>query len=412
MNHKWLDRALIFSMAGFGFGLNTSISIAQSFFGMSLFIWLADLIYKRRKRIQTSYLEWGNLKTIILAMVLWVIYRLFHVTLSTDPLQELINAREVWLLLIVPMVILGTKKSLGLRFFIWGLLVGGALIGLIALYELYTHDFYYMSFRTSLFNYTHHLTLTGTLGLSLMAGCYFFFKERKELNQSSKILFFILMFLTAGGFVLARSRGGYLAAAIIILFFMIFVMRKWFLVLVPIIMLMPGILIERSKFVNNMLFEAGEARSPWSSFGIRLDLWRGGLNVHKDFPLFGIGDHDLGMFWYKYRTHRAKEFAFHGSHMHNDYFQALVAFGVIGFTIFLLFYLAPLLDLRKKIFHLKLNQLAYDKWPVFFLFASIVMMMVLSLSQCYYTDEEVQMVFWAIVGLNYRFIESSEQFND
>lgn len=85
--------------------------------------------------------------------------------------------------------------------------------------------------------------------------------------------------------------------------------------------------------------------SPGSHAGTtaeRLDFWNAGIRMILANPLVGTGDADYKETYMKYRVEGATGEAYLGSHMHNDYINTTVLYGVGGLTLHLAFYLLPL----------------------------------------------------------------------
>jgi len=61
---------------------------------------------------------------------------------------------------------------------------------------------------------------------------------------------------------------------------------------------------------------------------VRLSLWRVGWEIFKDYPLFGVGDINMGEYQKKYRNYYEKEI--HG-HLHNNFIHVLASLGLFGF---------------------------------------------------------------------------------
>jgi hypothetical protein len=60
---------------------------------------------------------------------------------------------------------------------------------------------------------------------------------------------------------------------------------------------------------------------------VRLSLWRVGWEIFKDYPIFGVGDINMGEYQKKYRRYYEKEL--HG-HLHNNFIHVLAALGLFG----------------------------------------------------------------------------------
>jgi O-antigen ligase len=78
--------------------------------------------------------------------------------------------------------------------------------------------------------------------------------------------------------------------------------------------------------------ERSKLNSIWDPFmpsnTTRLSLWRVGWEIFKDYPIFGVGDIDMGEYQKKYRKYYEKEI--HG-HLHNNFVHVLATLGLFGF---------------------------------------------------------------------------------
>src|SRR4030095_8086666 len=70
----------------------------------------------------------------------------------------------------------------------------------------------------------------------------------------------------------------------------------------------------------------------------RFIMWDTGIKIIKDHPLLGVGDVDINKI---YRMYKKPEIHGEGSHMHNNFFQIAVNFGLIGLVswILMMFYI-------------------------------------------------------------------------
>ena len=90
-----------------------------------------------------------------------------------------------------------------------------------------------------------------------------------------------------------------------------------------------------------------------------------------------------------------------GSHMHNDYIDMLVLYGIPGYLFLCYFYFMPIIHFFKFQHIAKENRLFYVGLGAVM---AIICLSFMSLSQCHFSDEEVQMIFWVAVGLVYHSI--------
>lgn len=93
-------------------------------------------------------------------------------------------------------------------------------------------------------------------------------------------------------------------------------------------------LLEINKIKNNNLN---------TSIGLRFEIWKAGLYLFKDNPLLGVGKEyrepvkklaSAGLIIPQFKT-------FDMSSFHNDTLQTLVQYGIVGFTLFCLFFFYP-----------------------------------------------------------------------
>jgi len=133
----------------------------------------------------------------------------------------------------------------------------------------------------------------------------------------------------------------------------------------------------------------------------RMNIWRTGFKIFADYPLFGIGDIDLGKIYGQYKEKYLKE---NFGHMHNNYVHFLVILGAVGFlaAMFMLF----------KIFllHLKIYRTVKDV-PFVSSFAlgaaaSFVGFLFSGLGEWNFGDQEIITMIWFILGLNIAFYKS------
>lgn len=128
----------------------------------------------------------------------------------------------------------------------------------------------------------------------------------------------------------------------------------------------------------------------------RFALWRAGWKIFKDYPIFGVGDIDLGNLYRKYKRYFDKEI--HG-HLHNNYIHLLVTLGLFGFIviIFLLFRIAQLnnriySEVRDIPF---ISSFALGTIGVFFSFV------VSGFFEFNYGDHEIITMLWFVLGFNF-----------
>lgn len=80
----------------------------------------------------------------------------------------------------------------------------------------------------------------------------------------------------------------------------------------------------------------------------RILTWKNGWQVFQDNPLFGAGIHQAKFFFYQNTQYPAFQSEFNQLDVHNTFLKVLAELGLIGFVIFMMFFLWP----WKKIFQM------------------------------------------------------------
>ncbi len=127
----------------------------------------------------------------------------------------------------------------------------------------------------------------------------------------------------------------------------------------------------------------------------RLALWRGGLEMFKDYPLFGVGDIDLAKYYVKYKRPSDKEI--HG-HLHNNYFHFLATLGLFG-LLALTFLFIMIIVTISKIYKSTKGKKFIASYSLGAL-ASFVSILFAGLSELNFWDQEIGTLIYFTVGLN------------
>ncbi len=168
----------------------------------------------------------------------------------------------------------------------------------------------------------------------------------------------------------------------------------------------PGYLPKSFTFADGKLYAAKLKNSRFASIVdpyqpsnfTRFALWRAGLKIFKDYPVFGVGDIDLAKLYVKYKNFYDKEIQ---GHLHNNYIHILVTLGVAGFIAVMLL-LIKIFLLYFKIYNTVKEEVFSSSFAagaigcfVSFLFAG--------LTEWNFGDHEVITMVWFITGLNIAF---------
>jgi len=181
---------------------------------------------------------------------------------------------------------------------------------------------------------THFLANASELGLALCVAyplCYFLLKG--TVNRLVRITCFILMVMFVVSIVFTGSRGAFVGF-VVTLIYILYKQKKLLMGLVTLAILSPlAIYIASDRYVQR-IESIGDVETD-ESVGIRLQLWRAGLDMVADYPIFGVG---VGNFLNAYgATYRAKGSASLYWSPHNVFIQIVTEMGLVGFSVYLLF---------------------------------------------------------------------------
>jgi O-antigen ligase len=130
----------------------------------------------------------------------------------------------------------------------------------------------------------------------------------------------------------------------------------------------------------------------------RIALWSAGWRIFKDYPLFGVGDIDLGDLYREYKNEYDKEIQ---GHLHNNYIHILVILGVFGFIVVMMLLSKILFDNFR--FYNSLKSVPFASSFSLGVIGSFIAFLVAGLTEMNFGDHEIITMVWFMVGMNYEF---------
>ena len=127
----------------------------------------------------------------------------------------------------------------------------------------------------------------------------------------------------------------------------------------------------------------------------RFALWRGGWEIFKDYPLFGVGDIGIEKYYVKYKRPYDKEI--HG-HLHNNYFHFLATLGLFGFLA--LSYLFIMIIIKIVRIYKSTKGTPFIASYSLGALAAFVSILISGLSEVNFWDQEIATLIYFTVGLN------------
>ncbi len=249
--------------------------------------------------------------------------------------------------------------------------------------------------------------LAGYLCLVLpLALCFLIYGQAKWMRTLSGLT------LVSGGLCLyfTYSKGGWVSLflSIILLFAVIFWNKIWkyrylFLILLLILIipfLFPAIRefsLEHEPFIHLQGF--------FDSLTVRVDYWKAGLGMLRDYPVLGSGLGTFGTLYAKYKLPQAEETQL----AHNNYLQVWTEMGILGIVSFLWLWIVFLKEGWKLINRLRVTSYRLPAAVVIGCYAGVVAFLIHSLVDFDLYVPGIAMNVWLFLGLITSYGEGREQ---
>ena len=255
------------------------------------------------------------------------------------------------------------KTTVKTEFILYGVIVGAAGTGFLALYQYFVLDIERPSGFQIVIAYGNDSLLLALLALSSIG----VFLIRKRYLIAALGLFAAILAVSA--FIFSGTRGGWLATPLVALVlwqyrktistFALMFISSIFFVLILAMLLSPKITaLDRLKLVNTNLDSYFSGQSINTSTGLRLEMWKSALYSSKEKLIFGTGEY--GNKVYKERQVEqglvSSKISTFG-HAHNEILTALSHRGLIGLLSLLSIYCVPLWLFSRAFFS---NQAAFN----------------------------------------------------
>lgn len=164
------------------------------------------------------------------------------------------------------------------------------------------------------------------------------------------IIFYIIVMLTSLHVLLITATRMPLLAVIAVISLMLVIKLRWKGVIAAFLILLSAFIYVITDDYMLARFDDFFAsfNEPLSSNGWRLLLWKNGIEVFKEYLLFGIGVNAYESFMVQVMPENNIFLPL--THAHNSFLMHLITFGIFGFITFCLFYGKIVFDLVKNIF--------------------------------------------------------------
>lgn len=357
---------------------STFISIAVNSIALGLIgiLWAASMIVRRRFAVSSTPLDYFFLA--------YVVAELLATAFSQNQAQSLLFSKRLLLIGVVYLYAsLVNTEALAKK--LMAALIGTAVaVGFLGILKLLFGD---AIENTRLGIFQFYMT---TAELMMMAGLLLLpfivhpLTPRTLRLWSAMGIIPILISLYA-----TVTKGSYLAFILGAVFIALVRSKK---LLIPIVAAVILVLLFGSPYVHDRISGMFDVNHPENAS--RIMLWKTGMRMFADFPVFGIGDIDMHELYLKYMD--PGDPAQHG-HFHNVLIQFLVTLGAVGFLAVLAMFVR-ICQVEWKIF-----RRVKDDWfagsVALGALAVFVGFQVNGLTEWSFGDQEVVILFWTSLGM-------------
>lgn len=362
------------------FFLSFSIAISSIGFGAACVLYGVLLFMDRTRVWQPNHLEKYFL-VYIAAVVLMCLFAIY-------PADAWINSRRGLLIAVVYFIplLLTNKQSLW-----WFVCAFGVLIALQSIIEI---GLYYFEALQRLGYFQNHMTTGGIKMIVLLVLIPFLFW--KEATQRDKIIVGICCAIILYALILTETRSSWLGFGAGAVFIGIVSYRSVLIALTAVtlvvIFFIPGKIQERVRH----MFQTDQVEQSTATIQSninRMNMWKTGIRMFKDHPVFGVGD---GQVWDIYRMYTIPHDETEGGHLHNNYIHILATHGIVGLiSVFALFY--GIIKEEWKLVRLKRRSLA--QIVGLGSLAAFTGFFINGMAEYNFGDHEILVLLWMTVGL-------------
>ncbi|MGQ9470995.1 MAG: O-antigen ligase family protein [Candidatus Aminicenantales bacterium] len=316
---------LIPFLAGLFFNL-ISISLSQAFYGLCLLLWLF-LLVRRRLAFETPSFFWP--------LLVYAGLSLISSALSVNPLVSFRDSRELLIFLLIPLTLASLSSRRGPELAKYVLLTSGGLnlvYGLVVYFGGNQGGSRLRGFMG------HYMTEAGLLMLLII------FSLSQTLFSSERLKWAWAGLAAGSGFLLllTLTRSAWLGVGVGVVL-LVGLWRPKALVFLPFIF---AAIYWLSPFeVKRRIMNTFNLYSP--SNHARLEYYRAGIQVVKDWPLFGCGPDTVDMVFQNPKYNLSAQ-AKLNVHLHNNLLQLAAERGLLALASWLAFMVWSLRLLWKK----------------------------------------------------------------
>jgi len=304
-----------------------SVSVLQSFLGLAVAAWIVLLVRKERRFAVPAFF-WP--------LLVYAALSLISAAFSRDPALSFKADRKLLLYILIPIVATAFSRREEIELMLFSLLGSGLINAVYSIaYEIFKAS---PGQRVEGFM-GHYMTQAGLLALfgALALGFLFFGRGKARLVWGAGLV------LSSFALVLTLTRSGWigLAAALCVV---LYLWNPRSLLAVPVLAALFFFLSPPP--VKDRVLSIFSSRG-YSNQG-RLEYWRAGIRIIKDYPLFGTGPDTVDVV-FQNPKYGLDEIARQNVHLHNNLLQIAAERGIAALLAWLAFIAAAFFPLIRLI---------------------------------------------------------------
>jgi len=382
---EYLDKGIMISLGIHVIGSQWYIALSSIGQGIMLALLIIRLILNHKVYKAESF--------IYIVFLLFVLSEIISSIFSVNPANSFMNTKRVLLFAGFFVTFTFIKDTKRLRYFLIVFFIFSALLSTYEIIRFYFEAYLpnkNLTLNDMRLQYFGYPITNGEIKMLILLLIlpFLFIKENFVLKKYWLALIFAPIFITL---FLTASRNAILGLFLGVIVIGILKNRKFLLIF----LLVTVLFLLFSPFeIKDRILSIADLNHP--SNQSRFVMWQTGLKIIKDHFFVGIGDTDLLQIYTQYKIP-----VYHGEgvHLHNNFMQVFVSFGIIGLIVWIAM-MIYIFCRQIKIYIITrkdnlLNTLALAS------LASMVAFQISGLTEWNFSDYEFAAVLWFALGLSY-----------
>jgi O-antigen ligase len=375
-----LDRTVFVLLLCFVLCSAFSIALTQIAYFTALVFWIARMVYERKSSIPRTPLD--------VFFLAYVCAEVLATVVSRDQLYSLLYLQRRILLLPVTYILLMSATTVRrLKLLVGGLLLSAVGVALWSMGALVVHFNDYLRFQRRLGEFQIYMTAGGIVMISLLLLIPLLVHPKTPRKVRWYAALGIVPLLLNLFFTFTRSSWlGFTAGLVVI------GIRRTPRLLVALALLVTvAFLLSTPEIRENRIYSLVDPSHPHNLS--RIHMWKTGMNIFLDNPLFGIGDIGIETVW---DTYAEPGWSTEG-HLHNNLIMWLVTLGLVGFAALLALFVRAWISIAR--IEKELREDWFSGSLALGTLAVLAGFHVSGLFEWNFGDAEIITLVWSVLGL-------------